>query len=141
MIMKSLLLYFLMFYLLQVSFAEITVCKRITSNKESENVSKHYHKSFIFIEKTNSIKGPKGENGTKGEKGENGVKGQKGENGTKGERGENGVKGQKGENRTKGERGDKGEKGKIVHINQTEINHLKHKIKGWIVLASKLSCV
>ena len=51
------------------------------------------------------------------------------------------VKGQKGENGTKGERGDKGEKGKIVHINQTEINHLKHKITGWIVLASKLSCV
>ena len=115
MIMKSLLLYFLMFYLLQVSFAKMAVCKRITSNKESENVSKDYHKSFIFIEKTNSIKGPKGENGTNGEKGENGAKGQKGENGTKGEKGKNG---------TKGERGD------IVQINQTEINQLKHKISG-----------
>ena len=79
MIMKSLLLYFLMFYLLQVSFTEMTVCKIITSNKESENVSKDYNKSLIFIEKKNSIKGPKGENGTKGEKGENGAKGQKGD--------------------------------------------------------------
>ena len=77
--MKSLLLYFLMFYLLQVSFTEMTVCKRITSNKESENVSEDYNKSLIFIEKKNSIKGPKGENGTKGEKGESGAKGQKGD--------------------------------------------------------------
>ena len=77
--MKSLLLYFLMFYLLQVSFTEMTVCKIITSNKESENVSKDYNKFLIFIEKKNSIKGPKGENGTKGEKGENGTKGQKGD--------------------------------------------------------------
>ena len=77
--MKSLLLYFLMFYLLQVSFTEMTVCKIITSNKESENVSKDYNKSLIFIEKKNSIKGPKGENGTKGEKGENGAKGEKGD--------------------------------------------------------------
>ena len=115
MIMKSLLLYFLMFYLLQVSFAKMAVCKRIPSNKESENVSKDYHKSLIFIEKTNSIKGPKGESGIKGEKGENGAKGLKGENGTKGEKGKNGTK---------------GEKGGIAPINQTEINQLKHKISG-----------
>ena len=44
-------------------------------------------------------------------------------------------KGQKGENGEKGEKGEKGDKGDNCQINQTEINHLRHQIKGWIILA------
>ena len=54
--------------MLRVSPAETTICNVIAFNKESKNVSKDQHKSFIFIEKKNPIEGPKGENGTKGEK-------------------------------------------------------------------------
>ena len=64
-----------MFYLLQVSFADMTVCKKIASNTESENVSKDYYKSLIVIEKKDSVKGQKRENGTKGKKGNKEEKG------------------------------------------------------------------
>ena len=44
---------------------------------------------------------------------------------------------EKGNNETKGEQGEignKGEKSGVGQINQTEINQLKHKITGWVVL-------
>ena len=44
---------------------------------------------------------------------------------------------QKGNNDTKGEKGEigkKGEKGDVCPINQTEINQLKHRITGFLVL-------
>ena len=73
--MNSLLLYFMMFYLLKVSSAEMTVCKIVSYDNEPE----YNQQSFIFIEKENLKKEHKGINETKGEKGEIGEKGEKGD--------------------------------------------------------------
>ena len=99
-IMNGLLLYFMMFYLLKISSAEMTVCKQVRSDNDPE----YNQKSFIFIEKDDLKKEQKGNNDTKGEKGE------------------------------KGEIGKKGEKGNVCQTNQTEINQLKHRITGLLVL-------
>ena len=98
--MNRLLLYFMMFYLLKLSSAEMTVCKTVSSDNEPE----YNQQSFIFIENDDLKKEQKGNNQTKGEKGE------------------------------KGEIGKKGEKGDVCEINQTEINQLKRRITGWLVL-------
>ena len=74
-IMNGLLFYFLMFFVLKVSYAEMTVCKTITSYNDPQNVSKDYHHPWFIIEENNSVKGQKGKNGTKGERGLKGEKG------------------------------------------------------------------
>ena len=76
--MNALPLYFMMFYLLKVSSAKMTVCKKVRSNNESE----YNQQSFVFIEKHDLKKEQKGNNDTKcvkGEKGEIGKKGEKGD--------------------------------------------------------------
>ena len=95
--MNGLLLYFMIFYLLKLSSAEMTVCKKIRCDNKSE----YNQKSLIIIEKDDSKKEQKGNNETKSEK---------------------------------CEVCKKGEKGDVGQINQTEINLLKHKITGWMVL-------
>ena len=70
----------------------------------SDNDPDYNRKSFIFIEKDDLKKEQIGNNDTKGEKGE------------------------------KGEIGEKGEKGDVCQTNQTEINQLKHRITGLLVL-------
>ena len=77
-IMNGLPLYFMMFYLLKVSSAEMTVCKTVRSDNESE----YNQQSLIIIQKDVSKKEQKGNNDTKcvkGEKGEIGKKGEKGD--------------------------------------------------------------
>ena len=101
-IMNGLRLYFMMFYLLKESSAEMTVCQTMRSDNESE----YNQQSFIFIEKDDLKKEQKGNNDTKAEKGEKGEK---------------------------GEIGKKGEKGDVCQTNQTEINQLKHRIRGLLV--------
>ena len=64
--MNSLLLYFMMFYLLKVSSAEIIVSKTASYDNEPE----YNQQSFIFIKKENLKKEHKGVNETNGEKGE-----------------------------------------------------------------------
>ena len=66
--MNGLLLYLMLFYLLKVSSAEMTVCKKRSSNYEPE----YNQQSLIIIEKDDSKKEQKGNNETKGEKGEKG---------------------------------------------------------------------
>ena len=73
--MNELLLHFMMFYLLKVSFAKMAVCKTVRSGNELEDNPQ----SFIFIENDNLKKEQKGNNKTKGEKGEIGKKGEKGD--------------------------------------------------------------
>ena len=96
-IMNGLLLYFTMFYLLKVSSAAMTVCKKIRTDNELE----YDQQTLIIIEKDDAKKEQKGNNETKSEK---------------------------------CEVGKKGEKGEVGQLNQTEINQLKHKIIGWLVL-------
>ena len=61
----------MMFYLLKVSSAEMTVCKTVSYDNEPE----YNQQSFIFIEKENLKKEHKGINKTKGEISEKGEKG------------------------------------------------------------------
>ena len=79
--MNSLLLYFMMFYLLKVTSAKMTVCKTVSYDNEPE----YNQQSVIIIENDDLKKEQKGNNQTNGEKGE---KGEKGEIGKKGEKGD-----------------------------------------------------
>ena len=63
--MNGLLLYFMMFCLLKVSSAEMTVCKKVSYDNDPE----YNQQSFIDLQNEQ-----KGNNGTKGEKGEIGKK-------------------------------------------------------------------
>ena len=74
-IMNGLPLYFMMFYLLKVSSAEITVCKKLRSDNESE----YNEQSLIIIQEDDLKKKQKGNNDTKCVKGEIGKKGEKGD--------------------------------------------------------------
>ena len=74
-IINDLLLYFLMLFVLKVSYAQLTVCKPITSDNDTQSVSDDYHQSLFIIEENNLVKGRKGENGTKGQRGLKGGKG------------------------------------------------------------------
>ena len=70
--MNGLSLYFMMLYLQKVSSAEMTVCKKVRPDSESE----YNQQSLIIIQEDDSKKEQKGNNDTKGEIG---IKGEKGE--------------------------------------------------------------
>ena len=73
-IVNGLLLNFLMFYLLKVSYAKMAICKTITFDNDPKNVLKDYHQSSFIFEENNSVKRHKKEIKTKSEREDKGEK-------------------------------------------------------------------